>query len=100
MNENNTKKPHENQDKEVDYDLKAEIKSLGINQKEFAEMIDMHINAVSQWVRGINETPQWVKLLIFYYRRSLVLDKLEEKFNAVKPKGVWVNTPPKKSHTK
>lgn len=46
------------------YDLKQEIKKLGMTQKGFAEYIGVSENAVGKWVRGEILTPKWVPLLI------------------------------------
>ena len=91
MNENTKEKTHTEQNQEVkqpkEYDLKSEIKSLGMSQKEFAEMLNLHVNAISQWVRGINEIPQWVKVLIFHYRRSMIFDEFKDKILKVEKRG-------------
>ncbi len=47
-----------------DFDLKQEIKKLGMTQKAFAENIGVGENTVGNWVRGIVETPKWVKRII------------------------------------
>lgn len=46
------------------YDLKQEIKKLGMTQKAFAENIGVAENTVSQWVRGVIDTPKWVYRII------------------------------------
>jgi transcriptional regulator with XRE-family HTH domain len=43
----------------TDYDLKREIRKLGMTQKEFAKNIGVAENTVSQWVRGVIDTPRW-----------------------------------------
>ena len=100
MNDNNEEKTHTEEKKEVEqpkeYDLKAEIKSLSMNQIEFAEMLNLHINAISQWVRGINPTPQWVKVFIFHYKRSMLFDELKDKVLSIDKKGVGISLPPLK----
>jgi len=78
---------NENNENKTPYDLKSEIKNIGMNQKEFAGMIDIHINTVSQWVRGINEIPTWVKLLIYHYRRSMFFEEFKEKAIEIEKKG-------------
>jgi transcriptional regulator with XRE-family HTH domain len=47
-----------------DYNLKEEIKSLGMTQKEFAEYVGVSVDAVSKWVRGEVRVPKWVTILI------------------------------------
>ena len=46
------------------YNLKEEIKKLGMTQKEFAANIGVGENTVGNWVRGIVETPAWVVRMI------------------------------------
>lgn len=46
------------------YNLKQEIKSLGMTQKEFAKHIGMHEETISKWVRGAVEIPRYLKLLV------------------------------------
>lgn len=47
-----------------DYDLKQEIKKLGMTQKEFARNIGVGENTVGNWVRGVIDTPRWVYRII------------------------------------
>jgi transcriptional regulator with XRE-family HTH domain len=61
---------------EEKFDLKSELKSIGMTQKEFAEFTDVHVNSVGKWVRGNLPTPTWVKLLIKYYKKSQALNEL------------------------
>jgi transcriptional regulator with XRE-family HTH domain len=61
---------------EEKFDLKSELKSIGMTQKEFAEFTDFHVNSVGKWVRGNLPTPTWVKLLIKYYKKSQALNEL------------------------
>lgn len=65
------------------YDLKSEIKELGMTQKEFAEIAGIHTNTISQWIRGITEMPEWVKHFITYYKKSKLFDEIKQKINAV-----------------
>ncbi len=46
------------------YDLKQEIKKLGMTQKAFAEYIGVGEQTVGQWVRGVVPTPKWTRILI------------------------------------
>ena len=64
---------------EQSFDLKAELKAIGMTQKDFANFIDFHTNSVSRWVRGEMEIPKWVKLLIKHYKKSKLFDELSEK---------------------
>jgi transcriptional regulator with XRE-family HTH domain len=43
---------------EQSFDLKAELKAIGMTQKDFANFIDFHTNSVSRWVRGEMEIPK------------------------------------------
>ena len=58
------------------FDLKTELKSLGMTQKEFASFTDVHINSVSRWVRGELKVPKWVYLLIKYYKKAKAIEEL------------------------
>ena len=61
---------------ENNFNLKQEIKKLGMTQKEFSVFVEIHVNTVSRWVRGDLEIPKWVKLLIKYYKKSKILEEL------------------------
>jgi transcriptional regulator with XRE-family HTH domain len=58
------------------FDLKSELKLIGMTQKEFAIFTQVHVNSVGKWVRGELLTPKWVELLIKYYKKSKALDEL------------------------
>jgi transcriptional regulator with XRE-family HTH domain len=64
------------------YNLKQEIKKLGMTQKGFAELTGLSENGISQWIRGTREMPSWVKPFLEFYRKSktldLLLDELEK----------------------
>ena len=60
-----------------DYNLKQEIKKLGMTQKGFAEEFGLHEDTVSKWARGLREVPQWAKKLIY-------LKHIEIKYNDIK----------------
>jgi transcriptional regulator with XRE-family HTH domain len=59
------------------YNLKQEIKKLGMTQKSFAEDIGVGENTVGNWVRGVIETPPWAKRLVELLR-------IEKDFNNAK----------------
>ena len=61
----------------MDYNLKQEIKKLGMTQKGFAEHIGVSEDTVGGWVRGVTPVPNWAKLII-------ELLHTEEKFNSLK----------------
>ncbi|EJF05851.1 Helix-turn-helix protein [Thiovulum sp. ES] len=58
------------------FDLKAEIKNLGMTQKEFAEYIDVHMTTVSRWVRNELEIPKLVKLVLENYKKAKLFDEV------------------------
>ena len=70
-----------------DFDLKQEIKKLGMTQKAFAENIGVGENTVSQWVRGVIDTPKWVYRIVellhkekaFEDAKSIFCDKILKK---------------------
>ena len=67
-------------DKEVQeqskFDLKAELKSIGMTQKDFAEYIDVHITTVSRWIRGELEVPKMVKILLRNQKKAKLFDEI------------------------
>ena len=64
-----------------DYNLKAEIKSLGMNQKEFAEHIDKSIPTITRWVKKEIPLPRLVVLYIEAYKKAKTLDSLSIKID-------------------
>jgi len=67
-----------------DFDLKNEIKKLGLTQKEFAEIAGIHTNTVTQWIKGLREMPEWVIKFIQYYKKAKILDELDKKLQELK----------------
>ncbi len=61
---------------EEKFDLKSELKSIGMTQKEFAEHIDKSVYTITRWVQGELKTPKLVKLYIEAYKRTKILDNL------------------------
>lgn len=59
-----------------DYNLKQEIKKLGMTQKGFAEHIGVNQNTITTWVNGSVPTPKWVRPFLEYYHKAKTLDKL------------------------
>ena len=57
--------------------VKEICKELNITQKELAKEHFLSENTISQWARGVNETPKWAKKLF-------ELLKIERKFNTIK----------------
>jgi transcriptional regulator with XRE-family HTH domain len=58
------------------FDLKAELKSLGMTQKDFAEYVDVHITTVSRWIRGELEIPKMVKILLKNQKKAQLFDEI------------------------
>ncbi|ADV46440.1 helix-turn-helix domain-containing protein [Nitratifractor salsuginis] len=63
-----------------DYNLKEEIKSLGMTQKEFAANIGVAENTVSQWVRGVIDTPRWVPRMIELLHKEKKYEQAKKAF--------------------
>ncbi len=61
---------------ESQFDLKSELKAIGMSQKDFAILTNVHVNSVSRWIRGELETPKWVSLLLKYYKKAKLLEEL------------------------
>lgn len=59
-----------------DYNLKQEIKSLGMTQKEFAKYIGVNQNTITTWVNGSISIPKWIYLFIENYHKAKILDSL------------------------
>jgi len=65
-----------NLDNNKEFNLKAELKSIGITQREFAEYIDVHITTVSRWIRNELTTPKLVKLVLENQRKAKLFDEI------------------------
>ena len=61
---------------ENSFNLKAEIKNLGMTQKDFAKHIDRNIQTITRWVQGQVEIPKIVILYIEAYKRSKLLESI------------------------
>jgi plasmid maintenance system antidote protein VapI len=59
------------------FDLKAELKSIGMTQKDFAEHIDKNVNTISRWIKNEIEIPKIIKLYIQSYKKSKILDNMQ-----------------------
>jgi len=66
---------------EKSFDLKAELKSIGMTQKDFAEHIDKNINTISRWVKNEIEVPKVIRLYIETYKKSKILDDMQNIYN-------------------
>ena len=63
------------------YDLKQEIKKLGMTQKAFAEYIGVAEVTVGTWARGETKTPEWVKLIIDLTHKANKYEQAKRLFN-------------------
>jgi len=61
------------------YNLKLEIKSLGMTQKDFAKHIDKSVYTITKWVKNDIEVPKVIKLYIETYKKAKILDQLSLK---------------------
>jgi transcriptional regulator with XRE-family HTH domain len=61
-----------------EFNLKAELKSIGMTQKDFAEYVEINQNTVSRWVRGDLPLPKWVERLIENYKKAQILDNMQK----------------------
>ena len=59
------------------FDLKAELKSIGMTQKDFAQHIDKSVFTITRWVRGELAVPKLVKLYIDTYKKAKILEQLQ-----------------------
>jgi len=66
---------------ENSFNLKAEIKSLGMTQKEFAEHIDKSIPTITRWIKNEIPLPKLVVLYIEAFKKAKVLDSLSVKMH-------------------
>lgn len=57
--------------------IKATAKKLGMTQKELADEIGVAENTMSQWARGIIDTPKWAI-------KMFELLEIEKKYNTAK----------------
>jgi transcriptional regulator with XRE-family HTH domain len=66
-------------EKEENFDLKAELKSIGMTQKDFAEHIKRTPNTINRWVKGEVEIPEIIKLYLQSYRKAKLYDEITFK---------------------
>ena len=66
--------------KEDPYNLKQEIRNLGMTQKGFAKHTGMSEDAVGKWVRGEIDMPKWVPLVIRLLHKEYAYDRAKEYF--------------------
>jgi len=70
----------------MQYDLKAELKKIGISQKEFSEIVKSHITTVSKWARNETPIPEWAIEFIKHYKKSKAFDEMALKFKELSEK--------------
>jgi len=58
-----------------DFDLKAELKALGMTQKDFANFTGVHLNSVGRWVRKEIKIPKWVSVLVDNYKKVRLFEQ-------------------------
>ena len=58
------------------FNLKSELKSIGMSLTAFANVVELSPNTVSRWARGEILTPKWVKPFIVNYKKAEMLDNL------------------------
>ena len=66
------------------FDLKMELKSIGMSLSDFAKEIHLTPNTVSRWSRGEINIPKWVEPFLINYKKAKKLDELANeayKFN-------------------
>ncbi len=64
------------------FDLKTELKALGMTQKDFADYININQNTISRWIRGDLLMPKWIELFIFHYKKSKTLDNMQKFYQS------------------
>jgi transcriptional regulator with XRE-family HTH domain len=69
------------------FDLKKEIKKLGLTQKEFAQIVGIHTNTITQWINGTRKMPEWIINFIKYYKKAKILDEIDKKLQELKGEG-------------
>ncbi len=62
-----------------EFDLKAELKAIGMTQKDFAEHIDKTANTINRWVLGDIEVPKIIKLYIEAYKKAKLYESVSLK---------------------
>ena len=63
-----------------EFNLKEEIKNLGMTQKEFAKHIDKNVHTITRWIKQDIPLPTIVVLYIEAYKKAILFDKLSVKF--------------------
>jgi len=75
------KKVSEESEESKEFNLKTELKSIGMTQKEFSKHIKRTANTVNRWVKGEVEIPEVIKLYIQAYKKAKLYDQISLKIN-------------------
>ena len=60
---------------EQSFDLKAELKAIGMTQKDFAKHIDKTTSTINRWALGEVEIPKVIKLYIEAFKKVKICDE-------------------------
>lgn len=60
--------------------VKETAKALGMTQKELAERMGVAENTVSQWSRGVIETPKWAQKMFELLKKEAAYEKAKRIF--------------------
>jgi transcriptional regulator with XRE-family HTH domain len=66
---------------EKSFDLKAELKSIGMTQREFAKHLESSTNTINRWATGDVKTPKVIKLYLKAYKKAKLYDELKFKID-------------------
>jgi transcriptional regulator with XRE-family HTH domain len=69
------------ENKDSKFDLKSELKSLGMTQKDFAKHIERTTNTINRWATGEIEIPKVIKLYVKAYKKAKLYDEISLKIN-------------------
>ena len=58
------------------FNLKAEIKSIGMTQRDFAKHIDKSVFTITRWVKNEIEMPKVIELYIKDYKKARLFEQL------------------------
>mgnify|MGYP000909240767 CR=1 FL=1 len=66
---------------EKSFDLKSELKAIGMTQKDFAKHLEKSTNTINRWATGDIEIPKVIKLYIEAYKKAKLYDSFTLKIN-------------------
>jgi transcriptional regulator with XRE-family HTH domain len=61
------------------FNLKEELKFLGMTQKDFAKHLEKSTNTVNRWAKGEIPIPKVVRLYIEAYKKAKLYDEITFK---------------------